>query len=145
MGCMQQHGMGWGLCRRDRRTYINQVATDAEEAASNGHLNKLYRTTRIRNRRRTYQRMPIRSKEGDILAKAMNNPHAERNTLEREEKIPDEWKKGILIKLPNKEPSEINVDVRSACCVHLIGNSFPPSVYCEELWLKQHQMVVPLK
>ena len=34
-------------CRRDKRAYINQVAADAEEAASKGDLNRLYQTTRI--------------------------------------------------------------------------------------------------
>ena len=32
-------------CRRDKRAYINQVATDAEEAASKGDRNRLYQTT----------------------------------------------------------------------------------------------------
>ena len=55
-------------CRRDKRAYINQVAADAEEAASKGDLNRLYQTTRIG--RKPNQSKSIRNKEGDILAKA---------------------------------------------------------------------------
>jgi len=58
-------------CRGDRRAYINQVAADAEEAASKGDLNRLYQTTRILSRRKPSQSKPIRNKEGDILAKAV--------------------------------------------------------------------------
>jgi len=46
------------------------VAEDAEEAASKGHLNRLYQTTRIRSGRKPNQSKLIRNKEGDILAKA---------------------------------------------------------------------------
>lgn len=51
---MQQYGIKGrqvkAACRKDKRAYINPVATDAEEAASKGDLtdlNKLYQTTRI--------------------------------------------------------------------------------------------------
>ena len=57
-------------CRRDKRAYINQVAADAEEAASMGDLNRLYQTTRILSGRKPNQNKPIRNKEDDILAKA---------------------------------------------------------------------------
>ena len=57
-------------CRRDKRAYINQVAADAEEAASKGDLKRLYQTTRILSGRKPNQSKPIRNKEGDILAKA---------------------------------------------------------------------------
>ena len=163
-------------CRRDKRAYINQVAADAEEAASKGDLNRLYQTTRILSGRKPNQNKPIRNKEGDILAKAdeqlarwkehfeevLNRPppihqpvlqpgeelpiktenisraeiraaikslkigkvtgidnmpseaiHAGGevsvealykllNKIWREEQIPDEWKKGLLVKLPKK-------------------------------------------
>ena len=163
-------------CRRDKRAYINQVATEAEEAASKGDLNRLYQTTRILSGRKPNQNNPIRNKEGDILAKAdeqlarwkehfeevLNRPppihqpvlqpgeelpiktenisraeiraaikslkigkatgidnmpseaiHAGGevsvealyillNKIWREEQIPDEWKKGLLVKLPKK-------------------------------------------
>ena len=71
---MQQYGIKGNqvkaACRRDKRGYFNQVATDAEEAASKGDLNRLYQTIRILSGKRTYQSTPIRNKEGDILAKA---------------------------------------------------------------------------
>ena len=57
-------------CRRDKRAHINQMAADAEEAASKGDLNRLYQTTRILSERKPNQSKPIRHKEGNILDKA---------------------------------------------------------------------------
>ena len=56
-------------CRRDKRAYINQLATDAEEAARKGDLKRLYQTTRLLSGRKPNLSKPIRNRDGIILAK----------------------------------------------------------------------------
>ena len=56
-------------CRRDKRAYINQLATDDEEAARKGDLKRLYQTARLLSGRKPNLSRPIRNKDGIILAK----------------------------------------------------------------------------
>ena len=75
-------------CRRDKRGYINQVVTDAEEAARKGDLNRLCQTTRILSGRRPNQSKPFAIRRVTSLPKLTNNLHAGRNTLKRFSIVP---------------------------------------------------------
>ena len=70
---MLQHGIKGrqveAACRRDKRAYINQLTTDAEEVARKGDLKRFYQTTRLLSGRKPNLSKPIRNRDGIILAK----------------------------------------------------------------------------
>ena len=53
--------------RADKRKHINNIAAEAEEAASKGDLKTVYATTRLLSGRRNNPNRPVRDKEGKLL------------------------------------------------------------------------------
>ena len=53
--------------RADKRSYINEIAAQAEEAAGKGDLKTLYATTRLLSGRKTNPNRPVRDKEGKLI------------------------------------------------------------------------------
>lgn len=55
-------------CRRDKRKWISDIATEAEEGASKQDMKTLYRITKTLSGRRRQTNKPVQSKEGKLLA-----------------------------------------------------------------------------
>ncbi len=56
-------------CRKDKRNNINQLATEAEEAAYRGDIKTLYNITKTLSNRRSIKVKPVKDKDGKILTK----------------------------------------------------------------------------
>ena len=56
-------------CRKDERRYINQLATEAEQAAYIGDIKTLYNITKTLSRRKTVKNKPVNDKDGKVLTK----------------------------------------------------------------------------
>ena len=53
--------------RSDKRNYLEQLATEAEEAAGKGNLNELYKITKTLSGKQRQVTTPIKDKEGKVL------------------------------------------------------------------------------
>ncbi|XP_078663299.1 uncharacterized protein LOC144906655 [Branchiostoma floridae x Branchiostoma belcheri] len=83
-------------CRRDKRKWISDIATEAEEAASKQDMKTLYRITQTLSGRRRQINKPVQDKDGKLLV-------AKEEQMER-------WKehfKDILNRPPPLDPPEI--------------------------------------
>ena len=56
-------------CRRDKRQRIDEIAREAEEAAEQRDLKRVYDTTRLLSRRKTVQSKPVKDKNGAVLTR----------------------------------------------------------------------------
>ena len=56
-------------CRKDKRNYVNQLATEAEEAAYRGDIKTLYNITKTLSNRRNIKVKPVKDKDGKTLTK----------------------------------------------------------------------------
>jgi len=56
-------------CRRDKTRRIDEVAREAEEAAEQRDMKRVYDTTRLLTGRKTVQRKPVKDKNGVVLTK----------------------------------------------------------------------------
>ena len=56
-------------CRKDKRKYVNQQATEAEQAAYIGDIKTLYNITKTLSRRKTVKNKPVKDKDGKVLTK----------------------------------------------------------------------------
>jgi len=54
-------------CRRDKRTWTDSLADEAEKAAANGDIRLLYDISRRLTGARTYSRMPVKDSAGQLL------------------------------------------------------------------------------
>ena len=55
--------------RKDKRKYVNQLATEAEQAAYIGDIKTLYNITKTLSRRKTVKTNPVKDKDGKVLTK----------------------------------------------------------------------------
>ena len=56
-------------CRGDKRRRIDEIAREAEEAAEQTDMKRVYDTTRLLSERKTVQRKPVKDKNGAVLTK----------------------------------------------------------------------------
>ena len=56
-------------CRKDKGKYVNQLATEAEQAAYIGDIKTLYNITKTLSRRKTVKNKPVKDKDGKVLTK----------------------------------------------------------------------------
>ena len=54
-------------CRKDKREYVNDLATEAEFAAYKGDIKTLYNITKTLSRRKTAKSKPVKDKDGKVL------------------------------------------------------------------------------
>ncbi|XP_071137229.1 uncharacterized protein [Mytilus edulis] len=54
-------------CRKDKREYVNDLATEAEFAAYKGDIKTVYNITKTLSRRKTAKSKPVKDKDGKVL------------------------------------------------------------------------------
>lgn len=56
-------------CRRDKSRRIDEIAREAEEAAEQRHMKRVYDTRRLLSGRKTVQSKPVKDKNGVVLTR----------------------------------------------------------------------------
>ena len=56
-------------CRRDKRRRIDEISREAEGAAEQRDINRVYDTTRLLSGQKTVQRKPVKDKNGAVLTR----------------------------------------------------------------------------
>ncbi|CAG2199776.1 unnamed protein product [Mytilus edulis] len=54
-------------CRKDKREYVNDLATEAEFTAYKGDIKTLYNITKTLSKRKTAKSKPVKDKDGKFL------------------------------------------------------------------------------
>nr|KAG5701806.1 hypothetical protein BaRGS_000796 [Batillaria attramentaria] len=89
--------------RKDKRDYIDNLASQAEEAARQGNLKDLYQVTKklAGKFQQTDKPIPAEAIKADTET-AVNMLHSLFSKIWEKEEVPAQWKEGIVIKLPKK-------------------------------------------
>ena len=81
------------LCRGDKKSFVDKLANEAEEAANRQDLKALYKITKTLNGKCTHSNIQVRSKKGEIISE--------------ESKLVQRWKEHFVETLNRPEPVEI--------------------------------------
>jgi len=98
-------------CTADKKAWLNQKGTEAEEAAHRNDHKTLFRVVRDLVGTKSSSSVPVKDKNGKTLLTVQEqNAHwVEHNETYEQlfsnrtgENVPEEWRQGIIVKLPKK-------------------------------------------